>query len=70
MAARVKTELNDWSRSRNSPFVVYGSMSQLAFGYMCEVGLGVRTHRDHWRNVNGTKTQICSLELANRGIFP
>lgn len=70
MAQRVITELNDWSRKRNSPFVVYGSMSHLAYGYMREPGLAVRTHRDYWRNVDGARTQICSLELASRGFFP
>jgi glutamate-1-semialdehyde 2,1-aminomutase len=70
MAERVITEVNDWSRQRNSPFAVYGSMSHLAYSYMREPGLSVRTHRDYWRNVDGTKTQICSLELANRGFFP
>ena len=30
----------------------------------------VRNHRDYWRKVDGEKTQIISLELANRGIFP
>ena len=70
MAARVIGEVNEWSRARNSPFAVYGSMSHLAYGYMREPGLRVRTHRDYWRNVDGPKTQICSLELANRGYFP
>jgi glutamate-1-semialdehyde 2,1-aminomutase len=71
MAERVTTEMNDWSRSRNSPFIVYGSgMSHLAYAYMREPGTQVRTHRDYWRKVDGTATQICSLELANRGFFP
>ncbi len=70
MAERVISELNDWSEARNSPFAVYGSMSHLAYGYMLEPGLKVGTHRDYWRNVDGTRTQICSLELANRGYFP
>lgn len=70
MATRVITELNEWSRARNSPFTVYGSMSHLAYGYLREPGQSVRTHRDYWRTVDGTKTQICSLELANRGYFP
>lgn len=70
MAGRVITEVNEWSRSRDSPFAIYGSMSHLAYGYMREPGLRVRTHRDYWRNVDGVKTQICSLELANRGYFP
>src|SRR5690606_26254211 len=71
MARRVTEELNEWSRRRNNPFVVYGSgMSHLAYAYMREPGLTVRTHRDYWRKVDGTATQICSLELANRGFFP
>lgn len=71
MAARVMTELNDWSEERESPFQVYGiGISHLAYGYMCEPGLSVHTHRDYWRNVDGDRTQICSLELANRGFFP
>ena len=70
MAQRVVDELNEWSRGRKSPFVVYGSMSHLAYGYMNEPGLSVRTHRDYWRHVDGSRTQICSLELANRGYFP
>lgn len=70
MAARVIDEINTWSRSRNSPFTVYGNMSHLAYGYMREPGLAVRTHRDYWRAVDGDRTQIVSLELANRGYFP
>jgi len=70
-AARIMTELNEWSAARSSPFVVYGhGFSHLAYGYMRSPELTVRTHRDYARNLDADKTQICSLELANRGIFP
>ncbi|MEW2404384.1 aminotransferase class III-fold pyridoxal phosphate-dependent enzyme [Streptomyces sp. NPDC046862] len=70
-SGRVMSELNDWSRSRMSPFVVYGKgFSHMAYGYMKEPGLEIRTHRDYSRKLDGEKTQICSLELANRGFFP
>ena len=71
MASRVMEELNDWSNQRGSSFAVYGKgISHLAYGFMREPGLSIRTHRDYWRNFDGTGTQICSLELANRGFFP
>lgn len=70
-ASRIMAELNEWSQSRRSPFVVFGKgFSHMAYGYMNEPGLEVRTHRDYHRNLDGEKTQICSLELANRGFFP
>lgn len=70
-AARIITELNEWAGARNSPFTVYGrGFSHMAYGYMNEPGLSIRTHRDYWRNLDGEKTQIISLELANRGFFP
>lgn len=70
-AARIMSELNGWAAVRNSPFTVYGrGFSHMAYGYMNEPGLTIRTHRDYWTNLNGEKTQIISLELANRGFFP
>ncbi|MDX3522703.1 aspartate aminotransferase family protein [Streptomyces scabiei] len=70
-AARIMNDLNAWSASRKSPFVVYGKgFSHMAYGYMKAPGLTVQTHRDYARNLDGEKTQICSLELANRGFFP
>lgn len=70
-AVRVQTELNEWSRERRSPFLVYGSgISHLGYGYMNEPGTHIRTHRDHWRNLDSERTQLYSLELANRGFFP
>lgn len=70
-ARRIMDELNEWSESRDRPFLVYGKgFSHLAYGYMKAPGLRVRTHRDYARNLDGEKTQICSLELANRGFFP
>jgi glutamate-1-semialdehyde 2,1-aminomutase len=70
-AARVMSEMNEWSEARNSPFKVYGKgFSHMAYAYMNSPELNVRTHRDYWRNVDSAKTQICSLELANRGFFP
>jgi glutamate-1-semialdehyde 2,1-aminomutase len=70
-SARILSELNEWSAARNSAFAVYGKgFSHLAYGLMNEPGLSIKTHRDYWRNLNGEKTQIISLELANRGFFP
>lgn len=70
-AKRIMSEMNEWSAARNSPFKVYGKgFSHMAYAYMNSPELSVRTHRDYWRNVDGEKTQICSLELANRGFFP
>lgn len=70
-ASRIMTEVNEWSARRSSPFAVYGKgFSHLAYGYMKSPGLTVRTHRDYARNLDGEKTQICSLELARRGFFP
>lgn len=71
MAARVLAEMNEWSGARGSAFQVYGAgISHMAFAYMREPGLSVRTHRDYWRNVDDERTQTISLELANRGFFP
>nr|WP_314142161.1 aminotransferase class III-fold pyridoxal phosphate-dependent enzyme [uncultured Rhodococcus sp.] len=71
MAARVLQELNEWSRARKSAFALYGrGISHLAYGFMNEPGLQVNTHRDHWRHLDGDRTQTISLELANRGFFP
>lgn len=68
---RIMDELNEWSRSRGSSFALYGrGISHLAYGFMREPGLTIRTHRDYWRNFDGEATQTCSLELANRGFFP
>lgn len=70
-AARITAEVNEWSASRGSPFLVYGGgFSHLGYAYLRRPGLAVRSHRDHWRNVDAERTQICSLELANRGFFP
>ncbi|CAN5398691.1 aspartate aminotransferase family protein [soil metagenome] len=70
-ATRIMNDLNEWSRGRTSPFAVYGKgFSHMAYGYMTKPGLAVRNHRDYWHNVDGTKTQIVSLELATRGFFP
>ncbi|WP_105567110.1 aspartate aminotransferase family protein [Microbacterium halophytorum] len=70
-ATRIMTEVNSWSQNRNSPLAVYGKgFSHLAYGYMKEPGFAITTHRDYWRNLDGEKTQIISLELANRGFFP
>ena len=70
-ATRIMTEVNEWSRARGSMFSVYGrGFSHMAYGYMTEPGVTVRNHRDYWRNVDGARTQIVSLELATRGFFP
>lgn len=70
-AARIMSELNAWSAERNSPFRVYGKgFSHMAYAYLNSPELSVRTHRDYWRNVDAERTQICSIELANRGFFP
>ncbi|MFC8522306.1 aspartate aminotransferase family protein [Pseudarthrobacter sp. NPDC057230] len=70
-AKRIMSEMNEWSAARNSPLKVYGKgFSHMAYAYMNSPELSVRTHRDYWRNVDGEKTQILSLELANRGFFP
>ena len=70
-ATRIMSELNAWSASRDSAFTVYGKgFSHMAYAYLNEPGLSVRTHRDYWRHVHGEKTQIISLELAIRGYFP
>lgn len=71
LSSRILTELNEWATARDSPFAVYGKgFSHMAYGYMNEPGQTIRTHRDYWRNLDGEKTQIISLELANRGFFP
>lgn len=68
---RIMASVNEWSEQRRSPFLVFGKgFSHMAYGYMNEPGLRVQNHRDYWRNVNAEKTQIVSLELANRGFFP
>lgn len=70
-AARIMSEINEWSTARKSPFRVYGKgFSHMAYAYMNSPELTVHTHRDYWRNVDTEKTQICSIELANRGFFP
>jgi glutamate-1-semialdehyde 2,1-aminomutase len=70
-AQRITGTLNEWSAQRKSPFLVFGKgFSHMAYGYMNEPGLRVQNHRDYWRHVNAEKTQIVSLELANRGFFP
>lgn len=70
-AGRIKDELNEWSRGRKSPFVLYGQgFSHMAYGYMTKPGQAVRNHRDYWRKVDGQRTHIVSLELASRGFFP
>lgn len=70
-ASQISSELNKWSKARNSPFAIYGrSVSHLAYGYMSAPGLQVQNHRDYWHSVDQEKTQLCSLELANRGFFP
>ncbi|MCT1435175.1 aminotransferase class III-fold pyridoxal phosphate-dependent enzyme [Dietzia kunjamensis] len=70
-ARRITTELNAWSRERNSPFRIHGrGFSHLGYAYMTAPGEAVRTHRDYWRVVDGERTQTISLELANRGYFP
>jgi glutamate-1-semialdehyde 2,1-aminomutase len=71
MAGRIMTELNQWSASRRSPFVVYGQgFSHLAYGYLTAPGLPMRNHRDYWHHLDADRTQIISLELARRGFFP
>lgn len=71
MAGRVMNDLNEWSRARGSSFAVYGAgISHLAYGFMREPGERITTHRDYWRRFDGTSTQTCSIELANRGFFP
>ena len=68
---RIMTELNEWSATRKSPFTVYGrGFSHMAYGYMKAPGLEINDHRDYWHNMDGERTQICSLELANRGFYP
>lgn len=70
-SSQIMQELNEWSATRNSLFNVYGKgFSHMAYGYMTAPGLKMRNHRDYWRNIDGEKTQIISLELANRGFFP
>lgn len=70
-SGRIMSELNEWSAARRSPFTVYGKgFSHMAYGYMTAPGLQVRNHRDYWHNVDGERTQIISLELANRNFFP
>lgn len=70
-AQRISSELNAWSRGRNSPFQIHGrGFSHLGYVYMTSPGEAVRTHRDFWKIVDGETTQTISLELANRGYFP
>lgn len=70
-ATRVMTEINEWARSRNVPFAVYGEgYSHLAYGYFTGTERETRNHRDYWRLIDAERTQTISLELANRGIFP
>lgn len=71
LSARVMSELNDWSARRNSPLAVYGKgFSHMAYGYFTGPARTVRNHRDYWRALDVERTQIISLELANRGFFP
>lgn len=71
MAARILSEVGEWTAARRSPFTIFGSgYSSLAYAYCLEPGMTVETQRDHWRNVDAEKTQTFSLELANRGFFP
>lgn len=71
MAARILSEVGEWTAARKSPFTIYGGgYSSLAYAYRTEPGLTVETQRDLWRNVDADKTQTFSLELANRGFFP
>lgn len=70
-ASRIMAEINEWAATRNSPFTVYGKgFSHMAYGYMNAPGLTIATHRDYWTNLDAERTQIISLELANRGFFP
>jgi glutamate-1-semialdehyde 2,1-aminomutase len=70
-AARILSELGEWTAARRSPFTIFGGgYSSLAYAYCTEPGLTIDTHRDYWRNVDADKTQTFSLELANRGFFP
>ena len=71
MAARITAEVNAWADSHEAPFSVFGGgYSHMAYAYWSGSERRVRNHRDYWRNVDGEKTQLISLELANRGIFP
>lgn len=68
---RIMDELNEWSTSRNSKFKLYGKgFSHMAYGYMNEDNSEMKNHRDYWRNLDGERTQIISIELANRGFYP
>ena len=68
---RIMNELNTWSKSRNSKFKLYGKgFSHMAYGYMNEIDAEMKNHRDYWRNLDGERTQIISIELANRGFYP
>lgn len=70
-AGRILAELGEWSRERGSAFTVFGNgSSHLAYAYLAEPGLRVRNHRDYWHKVDGERTHLISLELANRGFFP
>lgn len=65
------TEMNGWSAERGSAFRIFGKgISHLGFHYMKSPTAKIRTHRDYWSNVDDEKSQIMSLELANRGYFP
>jgi len=68
---RIQREINEWARSRNYPFMIYGKgFSFLAYAFTDRPGREIRTHRDFWRYIDTDRTQAYSLEIAVRGFFP
>jgi len=71
MAARITSELNEWATAKAIPFSVFGGgFSHMAYAFWASSDRTMTNHRDYWHKVDGERTQIISLELANRGIFP
>lgn len=71
LADRLVRRVNDWAAGNGSALSMFGGgFSHLGYAYLRQPGLAIRSHRDYWRNVDTERTQICSLELANRGFFP
>lgn len=76
LAADITARVNAWAEQHGVPFSIFGGgSSHLAYAYWNDASWhdgmrAVRNHRDYWRSVNGPVTQLISLELANRGLFP
>lgn len=70
MAAKIRSELNDWATKLKYPFIVFGSFSVLAYVFTKEVGQSINTHRDYWHKIDENSMNIYALEMATRGYYP